>query len=581
MAGRQAETPRVHSIAYFSMEIGLDASLPTYSGGLGVLAGDTLKAMADLRLPAVAVTLAHRKGYFRQHLDEHGRQTESPYVWSPEDRLEPLAPHVQVTIEGRPVELRAWQYVVRGNSGHQIPVYLLDSDIDENDQYDRGLTDSLYGGDIRYRLAQEIVLGIGGVRMLRALGHSDIHTYHMNEGHSSLLSLELLEEHARTKDRGSVNEDDVNDVRQKCVFTTHTPVDAGHDRFSAELVESVLGRERTGLLARLTHPKDGIFNLTELAMFFCRSANGVSIRHAHVARRMFPERPVSAITNGVHAGTWTSPPFARLYDRHVPDWRRDNRYLRQASAIPREEIRAAHAEAKAALLANVAQRGGVALDSDAMTIGFARRATGYKRVDLLFSDEDRLRAMIQRIGPVQLVYGGKAHSRDTTGKAAIQRIFTVARELKDVLRVVYLEEYDMTLAGLVVSGVDLWLNNPVKPLEASGTSGMKAALNGVPSLSVLDGWWLEGCIEGVTGWAIGDRAEEPGDPAAELESLYGKLEGVILPMFYERPLAYADVMRGAMSHNGSFFNAQRMVSQYVRNVYEPGSAPAEEDLVSQ
>jgi starch phosphorylase len=402
----------------------------------------------------------------------------------------------------------------------------------------------------------------------------------MNEGHSTLLTLELLEEHAQTKDRGSIDEPDVDDVRQKCVFTTHTPVDAGHDRFSADLVETVLGKERTGLLARLTHPQDGVFNLTELAMFFCRSANGVSIRHAHVARRMFPERPVSAITNGVHAGTWTSPPFARLYDRHVPDWRRDNRYLRQASAIPLEEIQSAHREAKDALLLDVERRAGSSLDPNAMTIAFARRATGYKRVDLLFSDESRLLRMVDRVGPLQLIYGGKAHSRDTAGKAAIEHIFAVARELKDVLRVVYLEEYDMTLAGLLVAGVDLWLNNPVKPLEASGTSGMKAALNGVPSLSVLDGWWLEGCIEGVTGWAIGDYSEEPGDPAAELESLYGKLEGVVLPMFYERPLAFAEVMRGAMSHNGSFFNAQRMVSQYVRNVYEPGSAPAEEELVS-
>jgi len=580
VTARQAETPRVNSIAYFSMEIALDASIPTYSGGLGVLAGDTLRAMADLRLPVVAVTLVHRKGYFRQHLDRLGKQTETPYEWSPEDKLEALQPRVRVTIEGRSVELRAWRYHVRGRSGHRVPVYLLDSDIEGNDAYDRTLTDSLYGGDIRYRLGQEVVLGIGGVRSLRALGFDDIHTYHMNEGHSSLLTLELLQEHARAQERGAIEDSDVDDVRRRCVFTTHTPVDAGHDRFSVELVESVLGRERTGILARVTRPEGGVFNLTELAMFFCRSANGVSIRHAHVARRMFPERPISAITNGVHVGTWTSAPFARLYDRHVPDWLRDNRYLRQASAIPREEIQAAHAETKAALLSEVERRTGTKLDAGTMTIGFARRATGYKRADLLFSDEDRLRRIIERIGPLQLVYSGKAHSRDSTGKAAIERIFSVADELKDVLRVVYLEEYDMALAGVLIPGVDLWLNNPLKPLEASGTSGMKAALNGVPSLSVLDGWWLEGWIEGVTGWAIGDRSEESGDPAAELDSLYGKLENTILPMFYDRPRAYSDVMRGAMSHNGSFFNAQRMVSQYVQNVYEPGNAPAEEELVS-
>ena len=560
------------------MEIALEASIPTYSGGLGVLAGDTLRAAADLRLPMVAVTLAHRKGYFRQHLDPEGRQTETPVDWSPADRLEPLDATAWVTVENRAVQLRAWRYTVRGVSGHAIPVYLLDSALPENDPYDQALTDSLYGGDSRYRLCQEVVLGIGGIAMLRALGHADIHTYHMNEGHSSLLTLALLQEYARLHDRGSVVKSDVETVRTRCVFTTHTPVDAGHDRFTAELVESVLGKERTGILARLTHPEGGVFNLTALAMFFCRSANGVSIRHAHVSRRMFPESSISAITNGVHAVTWTAEPLARLYDRHVRDWRRDNRYLRQTSAIPLAEIQSAHAESKAALIAQVTRRLGHELDPAALTIGFARRATGYKRADFIFSDIDRLLRIVRRAGPIQLVYGGKAHARDTTGKAVIERIFAVAAELKDSLRIVYLEEYDMTLAALLVAGVDLWLNNPQKPLEASGTSGMKAALNGVPSLSVLDGWWLEGCIEGVTGWAIGDDSEEPGDPALELDSLCQKLEHTVLPMFYQRPLAYAEVMRSAISHNGSFFNAQRMMSQYLRNVYEPGTTLAAESV---
>ena len=560
------------------MEIALEASIPTYSGGLGVLAGDTLRAAADLRLPMVAVTLAHRKGYFRQHLDPEGRQTETPVDWSPADRLEPLDATAWVTVENRAVQLRAWRYTVRGVSGHAIPVYLLDSASPENDPYDQALTDSLYGGDSRYRLCQEVVLGIGGIAMLRALGHADIHTYHMNEGHSSLLTLALLQEYARLHDRGSVVKSDVETVRTRCVFTTHTPVDAGHDRFTAELVESVLGKERTGILARLTHPEGGVFNLTALAMFFCRSANGVSIRHAHVSRRMFPESSISAITNGVHAVTWTAEPLARLYDRHVRDWRRDNRYLRQTSAIPLAEIQSAHAESKAALIAQVTRRLGHELDPAALTIGFARRATGYKRADFIFSDIDRLLRIVRRAGPIQLVYGGKAHARDTTGKAVIERIFAVAAELKDSLRIVYLEEYDMTLAALLVAGVDLWLNNPQKPLEASGTSGMKAALNGVPSLSVLDGWWLEGCIEGVTGWAIGDDSEEPGDPALELDSLCQKLEHTVLPMFYQRPLAYAEVMRSAISHNGSFFNAQRMMSQYLRNVYEPGTTLAAESV---
>jgi glycogen phosphorylase len=575
-----SNTVKSHSIAYFSMEIALDPSMPTYSGGLGVLAGDTLRAAADLALPVVAISLAHRKGYFRQLLDDRGRQTEAPSEWSPDGELEAVDARAWVTVEGRPVELRAWRYTIRGVTGHTVPVYLLDSSLPDNDPEDQTLTDSLYGGDARYRLSQEVVLGIGGIAMLRALGYGDFHTYHMNEGHSSLLTLALLQEYASLHDRGSVMDSDVDEVRQKCVFTTHTPVDAGHDHFYSDLVEKVLGKERTGILARLTQARSGIFDLTHLAIFFCRSVNGVSIRHAHVSRRMFPERPISAITNGVHAVTWTSPPFALLFDRHLPHWRRDNRYLRQVSAIPREEIQSAHGEAKAELLPEVERRTGVSLAPEALTIGFARRATGYKRSDFIFSDPERLRSLVARGGPIQLIYGGKAHARDAVGKAGIERIFTVAAEMKDAVRVVYLEEYDMSLARLLLSGVDLWLNNPIKPLEASGTSGMKAALNGVPSLSVLDGWWLEGCIEGVTGWAIGDSSEEPGDPTLELDSLYDKLEHVILPMFYERPHDYAEVMRSAISHNGSFFNAQRMMSQYLRTVYEPGSTISEEELVN-
>ena len=574
-----SETTTSQTIAYFSMEIALDATIPTYSGGLGVLAGDTLRAAADLGLPVVGITLVHHKGYFRQRLDAEGRQTEAPYEWAPADKLKPLPARVWITVEGRAVELRVWRYLIYGVNGHSIPVYLLDSALTNNDAYDQTLTDSLYGGDNRYRLCQEVVFGIGGIAMLRALGHAEFQTYHMNEGHSSLLTLALLQEHANAHDRGSVIESDVDAVRMKCIFTTHTPVDAGHDRFPAELAERVLGKERTGILARLTHPEGGVFNLTALAMFFCRAVNGVSIRHAQVSRRLFPERPVIAITNGVHAATWTSPPFARLYDRHFPHWQRDNRYLRQASAIPVKEVQSAHAESKAALLKEVERRTGVAFEAATMTIGFARRATGYKRADFLFSDLERLRRIAERAGPMQLVYAGKAHARDTTGKAAIERIFTIAADLKGTVRIVYLQEYDMSLAARMVAGVDLWLNNPVKPLEASGTSGMKAALNGVPSLSVLDGWWLEGWIEGVTGWAIGDGSEEPGDPAKELESLYSKLEHIVLPMFYQRPPAYAEVMRSAISHNGSFFNAQRMMSQYLRNMYEPGSTPADERLV--
>jgi glycogen phosphorylase len=556
-------------VAYFSMEIGLDPAMPTYSGGLGVLAGDSVRAAADLGVPMVALTLIHRSGYFRQQLDSEGNQTEGPALWSPEDTLEPLEPRVSVTIEGRTVHIRAWRRIVHGVSGASVPVYLLDSNLPENQAEDRALTDELYGGDSRYRLSQEVILGIGGVLMLRALGHDDIRAYHMNEGHSGLLTLALLEEHLAGRDPASATEADFEAVRRKCVFTVHTPVAAGHDRFAVELVSRVLPPHLVEVISRTPSIHDGSFDLTHLTMFFCRSANGVSLRHGQISRDMFPQYEVDEITNGVHAGTWVSPPFADLYDRHIPMWRRDNRFLRHAVTLPPEEIRDAHDKAKTALFNEVDRRTGVRLDSNALTIGFARRATAYKRADMLFSDLNRLRRIAQRVGPLQVVYAGKAHPRDEQGQAIIRNIFAAAAELKGTIPVIYLQDYDMSLAGYICAGVDLWLNNPQKPLEASGTSGMKTALNGIPSLSVLDGWWIEGHIEGVTGWSIGDGWETVTDFKAEITSLYDKLEYTIIPMFYQRPSAWAQVMRSCIAVNGSFFNAQRMMSQYAMNVYAP------------
>jgi starch phosphorylase len=543
------------------MEVGLEPAMPTYSGGLGVLAGDTLRAAADLAIPMVGVTLLHRKGYFLQHLDAGGNQSESPSDWNPEEFLEPLEPRVAVTIEGREVDIRAWRYLVVGVTGHTVPVYFLDSALPENSPWDQTLTDQLYGGDEHYRLCQEVLLGVGGVAMLKALGHRNVRAYHMNEGHSTLLALALLEEETSGRGLGNVTDTDVNAVRQKCVFTTHTPVPAGHDQFPFDLVGRVLGEGKTTFLRSAQCCLDNTLNMTYLALFFSRYVNGVSHRHEEISQNMFPNYPINSVTNGVHALTWTSESFQRLYDRHIEEWRRDNLYLRYAVSIPLEEIIEAHAEAKRNLLREVERRITIRLDPSVMTIGFARRATGYKRADLLFSDLDRLRTMARQVGPFQIIYGGKAHPRDESGKALIRRIFELSTALSNAVRVVYLEEYDMALAKYICSGVDLWLNTPLKPQEASGTSGMKAVLNGVPSLSVLDGWWIEGHVEGVTGWSIGESWEAESIPSAELES-------VILPMFYQDPCAYAAVMRSAIALNGSFFNAQRMMSQYLKNAYE-------------
>jgi starch phosphorylase len=552
-------------VAYYSMEIAIEPGMPTYSGGLGVLAGDTLRSYADLGVPLVAFSLVHRKGYFQQHLDASGMQREDIQPWNPADYCTEEKARVTVSIEDRVVTVRCWRYDLVGRYGHVVPIYLLDTDLDENSGWDRGLTDHLYGGDTNYRLQQEIVLGMGGVRMVHALGHR-VNVYHMNEGHAALLTLGLLERQLGGGPLGAATEADMEQVRKRCVFTTHTPVPAGHDRFSTEQAIRILGGDRTARLERLGCFRDGMLNMTLLALRFSRYANGVAMQHAKVSREMFPEFEIHSITNGVHAPTWVSEPFQKIFDAELPSWRRDTLYLRNAIDLTDESILGAHARNKEALLTEVSSRTGMALNPKALTLGFARRVATYKRATLLFTDPKRLAEIAEVAGGLQILYAGKAHPQDEPGKALIQQVVADAAKLSnELLRIVYLENYDWSLGALLTAGVDVWINTPRRPYEASGTSGMKAALNGVPSLSILDGWWIEGCIEGFTGWAIEDGA----DDAEEANSLYHKLENAVVPLFLDAPQRWARLMRSTVSINGSFFNTNRMARQYARNAYYP------------
>jgi starch phosphorylase len=581
------------TIAYFSMEIALDPAMPTYSGGLGVLAGDTVRSAADLKVPMVAVSLLHRKGYLSQRLDASGWQHEEPIEWPVEKFLEELPQRAQATIQRRPVHIRAWKYDVQGSGGFTVPVYLLDTDLPENSEWDRTLTHFLYGGDRLYRLCQEAVLGIGGVRMLAALGFQHLAHHHMNEGHAALLTLELLSENARRAGRDCVNHEDIDAVRRMCIFTTHTPVPAGHDQFPMDLVANVLGHrtdfmdmkdlfcvnlvnEVFGGRREFADFKDVLhggntLNMTFLALNLSHYVNGVAKKHGEISRLLFGGYEIDSITNGVHAATWVSPPFAELFDRHIPGWRQDNFSLRFAHGLGREEIWNAHVAAKQRLIGFVGATARTRLDPEVFTLGFARRATRYKRGDLLVHDLGRLREIAARAGRFQIIYAGKAHPNDSEGKEFIQRIIQVRELLTADIPIVYLENYDIEMAKLLTAGVDLWLNTPQPPLEASGTSGMKAALNGVPSLSILDGWWIEGWIEGQTGWAIGEHCgkltNDPERSACDASSLYDKLERTILPLFYGNRGGFTDVMRHCISLNGSFFNTQRMVQQYAVKAY--------------
>jgi starch phosphorylase len=551
-------------VAYFSMEIALRSEVPTYAGGLGVLAGDTLRAAADLSLPFVAVSLVSRAGYFRQDIDARGRQTERADLWDPARWAQRLDAHVAVRIEHRPVWIGAWLYVLESHAGGRAPVILLDTDLAENPPEDREITHYLYGGDETYRLKQEIVLGIGGVRMLQALGF-ELSTYHMNEGHAALLGVELLQRHAYAPEDVRAGEPRYNlpKVRDLCCFTTHTPVEAGHDRFAYDLVTRLLdggAQDAHAPIDSMTLKALGgedDLNLTRLALNLSEFVNGVAKRHAEVTTRMFPGYQVRAITNGVHPFTWTADSFRMVYDHYIPGWSHEPELLTRADTIPDAAILEAHAQAKGLLIEKVRTLTGVALEPHKAILGFARRMTAYKRPDLLFCEPERLKR-IAATHPFQIVLAGKAHPRDGEGKRLIELLHGHARALAGTVPIVFLPDYDMALAQLLVAGVDVWLNTPLPPLEASGTSGMKAAFNGVPSLSVADGWWIEGCIEGVTGWTIADAAE-----------LYDKLERVVLPLYASAgdPAAWSKLMKGAIAKNASFFNSHRMMRRYATEAY--------------
>jgi starch phosphorylase len=555
------KTEQIHSgkpkIAYFSMEIGLDKNIPTYSGGLGILAGDTLKSCADLNVPIIGITLLTESGYFYQKIDDEGNQIELPINFKSSDFLTLLPSKNSVKIEDRKVAINTWYYLIKGINDYIVPVFFLDTNLEENSEQDREITKYLYGGDNKYRLAQEIILGIGGVKAVKSLGYKTIDKYHMNEGHAALGTLELYKE-LKNVDR----------VREKCVFTTHTPVAAGHDQFDLSFARPMLGDMLPDTIINEVTFENRL-NMTRLALFFSHYVNGVAKKHGEVSRMMFPGYSIDSITNGVHTQTWVSDPFKRLFDKHMPGWRSDPYILRSTFSIDKKEVWDAHIEAKKKLIEFVNNRYNVGMNYDDFTIGFARRQTAYKRPDLLISDPERLKTIADKVGPIQIIYSGKAHPKDGSGKDTIKKIFSTMKTMNGNIKMAYIHNYDITIGKLMTAGVDLWLNTPRRPREASGTSGMKAAHNGVPQFSTLDGWWLEGCVENITGWALGPEKtkEEESDDEIDRYDLYNKLENWIIPKYYNDRDNWIRTMRSCIAINASFFNTNRMIQQYVLNAY--------------
>lgn len=546
-------------LAYFSAEIGISASLPTYSGGLGVLAGDHIKAAADAGLPMCAVTLLYKEGYFKQRLDANGTQSETYTRFDPEPMLTKLPVKFTLRLRERDVWIQAYEYIYQGYSGHQIPVYFLDTDLEENFPDDKIISLRLYSGDKDHRILQEAILGYGGVRLLEELGIQDIKTWHMNEGHCSFLTLRLYEKFNYQR----------KEVQKRCHFTTHTPVPAGHDHFSMDRVSKLLHGLVPENLALPSLVQNSRLHMTELGLYFSRSANGVSELHGNVAQEQFPDFKIGAITNGVYHPYWMGKAFRELYDRLLPGWRTDPERLLGVDYVPDDDLLWAHGSQKEFLLDYANSQTQRALTRDVLTLGFARRAASYKRARLIFRDPHRLVQLAQ--GQIQIVFAGKAHPKDDIGKNIVREIVQYSNQLFGKVKIVFLENYNMWLGRLITSGVDVWLNTPLRPNEASGTSGMKAALNGIPNLSVLDGWWAEGCEQGINGWGIG-TPDKPDDDS-DAEHLYNTLEKDVIPAFYNAPETWLGLMRSAIK-TATRFTAHRMIREYVEKYY--GTNPQQE-----
>ncbi len=545
-------------IAYFSMEIGINSAMPTYSGGLGVLAGDVIRSSADLRIPLVALTLVSKKGYLKQKLTPDGWQMEYPEEWDPSKFMKLLPETATIKISGRDVKIGVWVYEQESLTGGTIPVLFLTTDVEGNTQEDREITDFLYGGDEKYRLKQEIVLGIGGLRILEAL-KINVKKYHMNEGHSSLLTLELLKNNDLNADK----------VKNRCVFTTHTPVAAAFDKFSYDLLSEVLETEVPEKSLKEFGGSDKL-NMTLLALNLSKYTNGVTEAHMEYSRKLFPGYHIQEITNGVHSYTWTCSHFRKLFDKYIPRWANEPELLVRVDTVPEEDLWEAHIKAKQDLLDFVHTSSGLQMDTEALTLGFARRATEYKRAAMIFSDIEKLKEVNSQ-GKIQLIFAGKAHPKDVLGKNLIKEIYEFKDRLKGEIEIVYLENYNMEMAQKLTSGVDVWLNTPMPPMEASGTSGMKASHNGVINFSVLDGWWIEGCVESLTGWAIGPSPDqtisEEQRRKREIADLYNKLEYVIIPKFYQDRDGWIYMMKNSIGKVAYYFNTHRMMRRYATDAY--------------
>ncbi|NLZ74554.1 alpha-glucan family phosphorylase [Candidatus Falkowbacteria bacterium] len=538
------------SVAYFSMEIALENNIKNFAGGLGVLAGDLLRAASELKFPMIGVSLLYKNGYFKQVISKDGEQKERADK-SNFSKLKLLSPKIFLQIAQDKVLVRVWEYKLKSNGGIDIPVYLLDTDWPENKDKHRQLCKNLYSADLRKKLKQSIILGRGGIKLLNKLGLENISKIHLNEGHGALAGVELFLNSKKRSDKEKIKE-----VRKKIVFTTHTPVIAGHNIYFKEFLLKYQPDFPVKIKELI---KEDRVNFTNLAMFFSSYINGVSLKHKEVTKGMFPHYKIDSITNGVHSSLWTSASFKHLFDKYITGWAENNEQLIGAKNISLIEIKKAHQEEKKKLIKLVKENSGKVFKENIFTITFARRFAPYKRPSWLLEDIKALKEIKKKAGKIQIVYAGKAHPADVIGKSLILEVNKKIKSLEKEINIAFIPNYDLKKAKILVAGSDLWLNNPIAPNEASATSGMKAAHNGVPQLSTLDGWWLEAERKNRTGWDIIEKKHK--------NNLYQILAEKIIPLYYKNEQGYYKICRNAITYNASKFNTQRVLREYIKKAY--------------
>lgn len=548
------------------MEIMLRTHIPTYAGGLGILAGDILRSCADMKIPAVGMTLVYKGESFIQKFHTDGTQSYSEIEWRKSDQFTKMPQRISIKVNGQNITIGCWRFDIVGYSGFVVPVYLLDTDYYINDQWARDLTKDLYDDKPEIRFSQEIILGIGGVQMLKKLGYEQVDCYHLNEGHAALAPLALLPDNNWKDD----------EVKKKCVFTTHTPIPEGHDIFSYEMTQKYADGYLPWHIKSLSDNDN--LNMTRLALNMSKYTCGVSQKHGEVSRGMFPGYPIDSVTNGVHHRTWIASTMQDLYNEYLPGWIEDpQQFWKAVESIPNDKLWEAHQETKKTLIdfvnhhltstTAISPEPDELFDTNTLTVALARRPVRYKRPLLIYKDLNRLIRLAA--GKIQIIQSGKSHPQDDISHEIVKEILHISKKLKGIVRIVYLENYSPKIARLLVSGTDIWLNTPNRPLEASGTSGMKSAMNGGINFSVLDGWWIEGfkmCPQ--SGFTIGPPADSnnKNDDEADSNDLYNKLEHTIIPMYYENSAEWINHMKNAITL-GAYFNTHRVVQEYMKKAW--------------